>query len=362
MQAGRGRSRLAVARAIGGRLLATLCVALLTALPLFAQTTASGLVGVVVDSAGTAISGAQIRVVRPALDGADPTPLASDVVTDGAGRFEVRALTPGPVMFSVEHPQYEFSVTEADLAAGVTVSLRITLRVREVLPDAEPVVEPVGEPVSSTIRGVTSDSSGVPVPDVEVTVVGSEVTVRSDSLGRFVVPIPSTPAIYLRARRLGYSAGFARADLAVGAITEIVMRPLGQQLGKVTVRATKQSRLAAGMDQRKALHGGVQLRAGDIERLNAHRISDLLLFQGQSATVRVRRGPGTEGTPVGRRGCPMPVVLNGVVFTGISVDQLLGPRDVYAIEAYSDEINTPSEILALFPQPSVCGVLVVWTR
>jgi hypothetical protein len=58
----------------------------------------------------------------------------------------------------------------------------------------------------------------------------------------------------------------------------------------------------------------------------------------------------------------MPVVLNGVVFTGISVDQLLGPRDVYAIEAYSDEINTPSEILALFPQPSVCGVLVVWTR
>jgi hypothetical protein len=343
-------------------MLVALIAVMLTALPVAAQTKTSGLAGVVVDSVGAAISGAQVRVVRPSVDGADPTPLASDVVTDGAGRFEVKALTPGPVMFSVEHPRYELSVTEADLAGGVTVTLRITLRVREVQPDAEPDMEANVEPVRSSIRGVTSDSSGTPVPDVEVTVVGSDVTVRSDSLGRFMVSATNAPAIYLRARRLGYSAGFARADLADGAITPVVMRPLGQQLGKVTVRGTRQSRLAAGMDQRKALHGGVQLRAGDIERLNAHRISDLLLFQGQSATVRVRRGPGTEGTPVGRRGCAMPVLLNGVLFTGISVDQLLGPRDVYAIEAYSDEINTPSEILALLPQPSVCGALVVWTR
>jgi hypothetical protein len=333
--------------------LVAMCVAVLTASPMWAQETPSNLVGVVVDPEGTAIAGARIRVVRPTADGADETPLANDVTTDRTGRFEVTGLVPGPVRFTVAHPQHERLLTDAELAAGVTVSLRITLRRRDSLPDVEAAPR--------TMRGVVRDSSGAPVPDVEVSVVGTESSFRTDSLGRFVLPVSSAAPIWLRARRLGYAAAFVRPADDDSTSTQIIVRPLGQELERVTVVATRMSRTMADMDQRKTLYGGVHVRREEIERLNPVQTSQLLL--GRNAAIRVQRGRGSEGTPMGRNDCPMAILLNGVHFPKVSVDLLVSPREIAAIEAYPSRASTPSEFIARLPTGAEeCGVLAVWTR
>ena len=71
-------------RSFGWRLIVATFVVLFTANPALAQERPSSLVGIVVDPDGTAIAGAGIRVVRPTADGANESPLASDVTTDSA--------------------------------------------------------------------------------------------------------------------------------------------------------------------------------------------------------------------------------------------------------------------------------------
>ena len=338
--------------ALTWRTLMAVSVATLIASPVLAQEPRSSLIGIVVDPEGDAIAGARIRVVRPPTDGADETPLASDVMTDSGGRFEVTGLSPGPVRFTVAHPQHERLLTDAELAAGVTVSLRITLRWRDSLPGVQTAPR--------TMRGVVRDSSGAPVPDVEVSVVGTELSFRTDSLGRFVLPVSRATPLWLRARRLGYSAAFVRPAEDDSTTTQIILRPLGQELERVTVVATRMSRTMADMDQRKTLYGGVHVRREEIERLNPVQTSQLLL--GRHAAITVRRGRGSEGTPVGRRGCPMAILLNGVHFP-IGIDMLVSPREIAAIEAYPSRASTPSEFIALLPAGAEeCGVLAVWTR
>ncbi len=329
------------------------CLALFATFPALAQERPSSLVGVVVDPEGTAIAGASIRVVRPATDGADETPLASDAATDSTGRFVVTGLLPGPVRLTVAHPQHERLLTDAALASGVTVSLRITLRWRDPLTDVEAT--------RKTLRGVVRDSSGSPVRDVEVSIPGTELSIRTDSLGRFVLPVSSDTPLWLRARRLGYAAAFVRPAEDDSTSTQIILRPLGQELERVTVVATRMSRTMADMDQRKMLYGGVHVRREEIERLNPVQTSQLLV--GRNAAIRVVRGRGSEGTPVGRSECPLAILLNGVYFPKMSIDLLVSPREIAAIEAYPSRASTPSDFIARLPAGvEECGVLAVWTR
>jgi hypothetical protein len=99
----------------------------------------------------------------------------------------------------------------------------------------------------ASLAGVVRDSTGAPIPAVEIVVTGTTRATRSDSSGAFRLEGMAPGAHRIWFRRLGYSsAQFDWAALA-GQRTEIVvvMMPIARTLDPVVVRAQEDRDLAA---------------------------------------------------------------------------------------------------------------------
>ena len=320
----------------------------LTVTSLSAQSRPAGLNGSVVDSLGHPIAGASVRLVHQSPSGvADTVPIAR-TTSDTLGLFRLEGISPGPVVLTVEHPRYRRIAAEAALAEGVVVTVRITLFNLEVPIAATPVV--------AGLRGVVTDTTGAPVADAEVTALEPDVTVRTDTLGRFNLPMRADQSAILRVRRLGYRATSLQPLPMRDKELQILLHPLGQQLARVVVRSTWGNAQLEELLRRQKRWGGTHILRDEIERRNPSRVSDLL--QGR-AGMRVRRDAYGNGVVLGRLDCQMAILVNGVPVRGLSIDDVISANDVAAIEAYNGA-STPTELLALAGKG--CGALAVWTR
>jgi hypothetical protein len=243
----------------------------------------------------------------------------------------------------------------ADVAGGVTISLRITLSER---PPAEPAMTPTGDasPIGG-LRGTVTDSAGRPVEDVDVGFIDDSTSVRTDGAGRFSLPRQRVTTGVLRARRLGYRAAYVSRRTDDTSAVTVVLQSVGQQLGTVRVRANWDNKRLEEMQRRRMYWGGTHILRDEIERRDPFRISDML--QGR-AGIRVRRDRYGNGVVAGRGDCPMAILVNGFPVRGLSVDEVVSARDVVAVEAYNSALNTPADLAVL--ASGGCGVLAVWTR
>lgn len=334
-----------------------LLAALVVAVPVQAQAAPTAtLTGVVVDSAGTGVAEATV-VVEPGdpLAARDSTRARPRGVTDATGRFRIEGVPAGAIVLVVEHPRYKSVEAAADVAAGVTVSLRITLTE---VPPPEPQPEAPSEPAGpARWRGIVTDTGGRPIADADVGPVDATVAVRTDSAGRFALPVGDASTTVLRARRLGYRAAYVTRQAGDTATVTFVLQPVGQQLGTVRVRATWDNRSLVEMQRRRMLHGGVHILRDEIEQRGAFRVTDVL--QGRMG-ITVRRGSFGNGIVLGRLDCRMGLVLNGIPVQGASIDDVVNATDVVAIEAYNSASNTPAEFRGL--RNDTCGVVAVWTK
>lgn len=216
-----------------------------------------------------------------------------------------------------------------------------------------------------TIHGVVRDSSGNPVPLVDVSIPARRTLVQSDSAGVFVMRNVQAGEVRLHARRLGYAP--AARDV----------RLLETQRDTILIVLAETPQLIAGMQisdmrrrialedfyRRRAQGGGIYFTREDIDARNPSKLTDIL-----------RNSPGLHMvlTPNGlsyvlrfvsasrsRRDCPPQFWLDGQRLNGFEIDDI-PPKDVEGIELYQGPSTTPSQFSSGWN--TSCGTVVVWSR
>ena len=220
-----------------------------------------------------------------------------------------------------------------------------------------------------TLRGVIIDSSGAPIPGVEITISALGRITRTDSLGRMTFSTLPSGDVVLLTRRFGYRAQTTHLLIGGPAGDSIVVTLAAQPVGlsEVDVTAIGQHPFFAGFDQRRRLGVGTFITREEIESRNSSAPSDIfrqipqvrLVRAGSGLGVRfpanmtsIRRGPNTDL-------CTPMIWLDGQRATGLEIDDLRS-SDIQAIEMYRGASTTPPQFTA--GGMVQCGAIVVWTR
>lgn len=238
---------------------------------------------------------------------------------------------------------------------------------------------------AQSIRGhLLEEETRVPIAQGEVTLLGQygEVigkTIRSDSLGAFVIEAPRGGRYGIRARRVGFAVTVTPLVFVASnevLIVEVEMAVRAQPLLPVTImgRAESEGRdavsiLIEGFERRKRLGLGTFWTKEQIRRRNPQTLVDLLretpglTFSHRGGETRIGSSSATMG-PSGGVGACMPIIwVDGMRInrhnSGDHVYQAV-PRgsEIEAVEIYSGRSEYPAE----FGGPEArCGVVVVWT-
>jgi protocatechuate 3,4-dioxygenase beta subunit len=344
------------------------------ATPTAAAVRSATITGTIVDEGGLVVEGAKISLVNG----------GSSAVSATNGAFRLTEVPPGKASLTVAKEGFGLLTFEFDIAAGVTVALKLTI---ESVPppmsssdDAEST-DAVSEDTSAapgsrfaTLAGRVVDSAGVPLFGVTVDEAGSKLRTMTDSTGRFRLSGLSPGLQMVRARKVGYLPEYFPATTVMGKVTTaaIRLRPAGQQLARVEVKgdAFRGNVKMQGFYERAALGQGVFVTRDEILKRNTTQISDVL--RGRNGINVIGGGGGNGATIAGRmlkmaggQGpgiCVLPLILDGVLIemrNGATVDQFVNVQDVQGIEVYTSGPQVPG---SLAMGNTDCGAIVVWTR
>ena len=335
--------------------------------------------GVVVDSGGAPVAGATVRVPSG----------SPSTRTDSAGAFRLAGVPAGNARVQVLRDGYTPLGFEFEIAANVTVSLRLTLLPA---PPAPVVVEPAAEAApsptdsvlaklvaedsvrskgssrTSSIVGVVIDSAGRAVFGATVQAMSTELRSLSDSAGRFRIPNVPTGLTFLRIRKIGYLSEYLPLQVEEGRVAalSVKLRPASgaPSLARVEVRAdARGDAKMAGFYERSRKASGVFVTREELLRRNVSNVTEVL--RGRTGVNIIRDG---NGIPVvfgrnltGAGYCAMGVLIDGtyVNSSGIGLDRLISTQDVRAIEVYRSGPSVPSEFQR---RETDCGAVIIWTR
>ena len=219
----------------------------------------------------------------------------------------------------------------------------------------------------ATLVGVVRDSSGIPIPGVEVRFKGADfVSVRTNDSGGFrMVNLPTGPAS-VTLRRMGFAPASAEVRLRSGRTDSLVfsLNALAATLAGVLVEdeyEARSHRLLAGFWDRRARGFGYFLTRDEIEKRDAREFADLVRMM-PSVSVGTRNGRRTIrfNRGVSGRDCPPQYVVDGMKIENGSPDEFT-PQDIEAIELYSGPATIPPQFAPRF-NSFTCGAVVIWTR
>lgn len=221
-----------------------------------------------------------------------------------------------------------------------------------------------GQERGASIVGRVRDSTGAPVPGVEVGVSGAAIRVRSDGAGAFrLAGLLSGPATLI-ARRLGYEEYSTQLRLGDGQVSTVViiLVPTAARVEGVEVKAPRtasDSRLA-GFRARSKSNLGYYVTRERIDRANSTFLSDML-----REIPGVRIGPiRNQGRSIRLRGatCAPLVFVDGSPATAGEFDlDIIDLQSVEGIEVYSGSSSIPPEFAG--PRDlDRCGVIAIWSR
>lgn len=228
-----------------------------------------------------------------------------------------------------------------------------------------------------------TDSTGRRLADALVRIDSTEWRPASDS-GTIVLSGIAPGRHLLEARAIGYavSAFHVRLDPNDAASVGMTLhRPPAVTLNDVVVNAERDTARAPvitahdwteGFARRKKYNvGGIFLDQAQIERRGAYKMSMLLANQ-PGVEVRQMRNEFGEYNPyivmrgtstVGGEKCPISYFLDGHPYAmsqDETVDQIIQPHDVAAIEIYPGASQVPAQFKSA--TSARCGVIVIWSR
>ncbi len=242
------------------------------------------------------------------------------------------------------------------------------------------------------IRAVASD--GVPIPYAWVSVVGAEAVV-TDEDGTVAIKNGRHKTFTVEVRRIGYAP--FRGPVIIpdtGAVIDVALTRVAQQLGSVTIAGEKMTQLAlTGFYERALMRQRGTLSATfigpeEMEQRHPSHISDMLfgrlgisLRELPSGKLVARGGGGTCFMTIlldGRRLCPPagcnevpsgqfssmtrpsgdPAVQAANERAFVDLNEYIDPNDIAAIEIYPRGGNMP---VSLQTVDSGCGVIAFWS-
>jgi len=216
------------------------------------------------------------------------------------------------------------------------------------------------------IRGTIKDSTGIPIPGVEIVLLQGHSAVYSDSLGVFrFANIPSGKRA-LHFRRLGFSPKSLEADVTEGTTLAlaVVLEAYATEIEGMTVEeATRRRQMLSDFYDRSSRGFGHFVTREQIEKRNPMNLSDMMrmipgarivpLRGSSQATLRFSRAQGT-------RDCPPQYWVDGVKAWNLNIDDIV-PQDVEGIEIYSGASTVPPQYNTR-EGTTICGVVLIWTR
>jgi len=216
------------------------------------------------------------------------------------------------------------------------------------------------------ISGTTRDSTGAPIPGVEIVLLQLKRATVSDSLGVFRFANVPTGKRQLHFRRLGFAPKSVDADIAEGKTTAlpVVLEASATEIEGMTVEEeTRRRQMLSDFYDRKSRGFGHFITRDQIEQRNPMNLSDMMrtipgavlmpLSGTSQAALRFRRA-------MGGRDCPPQISVEGVKTFNLNVDDIV-PMDVEGIEIYEGASTVPPQFNTR-EGTTICGVVLIWTR
>ncbi len=243
-------------------------------------------------------------------------------------------------------------------------------RTQATLPGMPAMRDTLRKAPPGVIDGLVTDTNLVPIAGAEVTVLRSQVRVRTGENGRFRVLGTPTGGYLLIVRRVGYRPITDLIEVIPGDTLRLTfaLERVPQSLDTVVVTERRQSPRMREFDARRKLGIGEFMTQDDIERRAALEVKDLLrTFRTVNVSPSYSKGPMAEYFALGKRGggvmqgeCAMTVLTDGVQMPKpFNLNLMPPPREIAGIEVYAGSATVPAQYAAL---NSGCGVVLVWTR
>ena len=229
-----------------------------------------------------------------------------------------------------------------------------------------------GAQAQSVVAGtVVEPTTGLPVPNVEVRVLGTPRAARSDSAGGFTFVLDAGRYLF-RATRLGFGPRSVPLELAAGdTITmSIEMDVLPVQLSEVAVKAKEERYRGkmAGFAERMRTSAAPRssfITRDEIERRHPTYVSDLIRERG--GRVQACAGTATiylDGAQLvpDKIGSPMRGRRTEPIQRDLRLDHV-PPDEIEAIEVYAGAATAPAEYSpTASPGLSPGCTILIWTR
>jgi len=217
---------------------------------------------------------------------------------------------------------------------------------------------------SGIVAGAARTPDGRPLAGVLARVLGSGSAVRSDSSGRFRIGDAAAGTQTVEVRAVGFEPQRHTVDLVPDAPLALTFTLERSRVLLDTVRVVAGAAVppdVRAIERRWRAGQGVILTGETVRaRAGSHVTTALLSIPG--VRLGARAGYGNVVYLRGNRGqdCIPVVFLDGFRFVanGVSVDELVAPQDVAALEVYVRAMQRPAE----FTDLADCGVFVIWTK
>lgn len=214
------------------------------------------------------------------------------------------------------------------------------------------------------VAGIIKDSVGLPIPNVEITALTSSKTVRSDSVGRFLLADIPAGNLDVSFRRLSYAPVILMITVPPADTTEVqvVLGVAAQELKGVVVQAhPDQLRQLVAFETRRKRGIGHFITRSQIEDRHPLVLSDMLRSIPGAILINADNGrTAVRFSRVARNNCPPQFFVDGVEVTGFSIDDM-PPGDVEGVELYAGAAGLPPEYNRVHGT-SICGTVIIWSR
>ncbi|HZI42111.1 MAG TPA: carboxypeptidase regulatory-like domain-containing protein [Gemmatimonadaceae bacterium] len=216
------------------------------------------------------------------------------------------------------------------------------------------------------ISGTIRDSTGTPIPGVEVVLRQIKGAVRSDSLGVFRFADVPAGHRQLHFRRLGFAPKSIDADIADGktlALTVVLDAAATEIEGMTVEEVTRRRQFLADFYDRSSRGFGHFVTREQIEKRNPMNLSDMMRTIPGARLIPMRNGGQAAlrfNRAMGGRDCPPQYWVDGVKTYALNIDDII-PQDVEGIEIYEGASSIPPQFNTK-EGTTICGVVLIWTR
>lgn len=219
----------------------------------------------------------------------------------------------------------------------------------------------------ATLVGSIKDSSGHPIPNVEIWLRGSDLYTHTNEVGGFRLPPTQAGPVKVSARRLGYEPAVVDITLKAGQVDSLVLSLTASaaSLPGVVVEGetdARSKRLLAGFWDRRARGFGHFVTHDEIIKKDPRDFTDIVrslpgvqvVDRNGRRVIRFPRSPGTRGD------CPPQYWVDGMRVENATPDEFPA-GDIEAVEVYNGPATIPPQFAPKMTTYA-CGVIVIWTR